>query len=555
MPCNSGNFAPAGSGKCSQCQAGHIPDLGHGACEACGVGKFVKTGGDDCSECPLGTWAPAGSDHCTFQHAVIRYTMAYTLAGIMLAGASLAWCWWQWLRRRARKAIRVAMKSQNAGTLEEALKWGARVNASKKLLANGTKELKHLHSRYTDFHFFVAEVLRSGGMKLLKCSWLLEYQTSGQARFPRCQDIPPEGFWTAEEFESFQRLILTVAISYCWLHPIHCDPEGHHFETLCRALRLRLDVTGPARVEDIALFLDYCSLPQNGEKGDPNSPSPGQIRSPEEAQLFKTGLRQVNIPYAHQVIDTWMLQWTPRGMPTYQERGWPFFEECLSSLIKDASRLYDIRHMVHYDSWQLVHDHSTQIRRPPITPEEFGKLLEVKHFTNGETDLPFVKSKYQETFNDVVGGATELLFSSLGWGDPEAMQLLALFPYARCLETLCLGANRITTFGAMALARTADKCPTLRSMDLSRNDIDDPVRIREAWQQAGKDPRELRVGNVQIIRKPSFTAVELRPEEAPAPATAKATPGEKAAPAPVSEADDPDAESQQRSNVSTVVSL
>jgi len=394
-----------------------------------------------------------------------------------------------------------------------ALKRGARINAGDKLLTNGSKALKVLQSRYTEFHYLISAVLREEDMKLVKGSWLLHYQTSGHSRFPRCQDIPPEGFWTAEEFESFQRLILTVAISYCWLHPVHPDPQGLHFQTLCRALRLRLEVTGPAKVEDIALFLDYCSLPQKGEVGDRNSPSPGEDRTPEEAQSFKKGLQQVNIVYAHQVIDTWMLQWTPKEIPNYMQRGWPFFERCVSSLIKDAAKLYDIKHMFDYQSWQQVHDFSTEDRLPPITPAAFDKLLEEKHFTNGKTDFQFVKGKYAETFKDVVGGATELLFSGLGWGDLEAEQLTHLLPFALCLETLCLGANHITTTGALLLAKAAKQCPTLRSIDFSGNGIDDLLTVCQAWQESGKDPKELRIGGTSKPR-PGAKAEWQRPEDA-----------------------------------------
>ena len=50
-------------------------------------------------------------------------------------------------------------------------------------------------------------------------------------------------------------------------HSVHSDPKSEHLSIISRAIMLRLALKGPGRIHDLAVFLDYSSLPQNGELG------------------------------------------------------------------------------------------------------------------------------------------------------------------------------------------------------------------------------------------------------------------------------------------------
>mmetsp|Transcript_125522 Transcript_125522/g.390738 ORF Transcript_125522/g.390738 Transcript_125522/m.390738 type:complete len:338 (+) Transcript_125522:62-1075(+) len=313
------------------------------------------------------------------------------------------------------------------------------------------------------------------------------------------QDLPPEAFWQAKELRGAVRVVTLVALSYCWLHPVNPDPEGKHLRILQHALRLRLGLRGPGRVQDLALFIDYMSLPQHGETGDdPAKPEKDPLldRTPDEAAIFKKGLGMVNITYANQQVEVWLLKWVPESEPRkYMDRGWPFFEQAVSGLIKDATNLVQLSiESLEFTSWVELYESTTRERDAPIEPGRFGEELQRKTFTNGKSDMDFVQKKYTETFNEVVGGATTLFFPSLGWSDAEADRLVEVLPLCHHLELLFVGDNNISPKGQRALADAAARCETLRVLNMSGNPVNEDWRQMEsAWLGMGKRAHGLRI--------------------------------------------------------------
>mmetsp|Transcript_33628 Transcript_33628/g.73187 ORF Transcript_33628/g.73187 Transcript_33628/m.73187 type:complete len:527 (-) Transcript_33628:126-1706(-) len=324
-------------------------------------------------------------------------------------------------------------------------------------------------------HDVLIDATLLGYTKLVKGSWLLKHCQ----RFPRQQDLPEEAYWGPSELSIMIQYIEVVAISYCWLHPVHPDPLGIRLRALKQAVSLRLALEGPGSVHDLAIFLDYMSLPQNGEAPPLEDPQPGESRSPTEMTIFSEALRSVNLWYAHQHTTVWMLKWTPPGMPEYTCRGWPSFEQATASMIKDSRRIFDLdgERLSSASSWMAIYQNSRAGRSPPINPIDFKKVLvDEKVFTNS-ADKFMVANRYAETFEEVVGRATFLLFSGLGWCDFEAEILAKALPLCTRLQHLVLSNNQIHANGAREVLQASSKCAWLKVLDLRANPIDDDTRV------------------------------------------------------------------------------
>jgi len=265
---------------------------------------------------------------------------------------------------------------------------------------------------------------------------------------------------------------------------VNPDPDGKHCAELQKAIQLRLELEGPGQIQDIALFLDYMSLPQHGEKGDPAYPQRGAKRTELEDQAFSKGLKKVNIPYASQLTETWMMKWVKENDDRkYMTRGWPFFEQAVSGLIKGATQLIEVKpDVMQCNNWVEVHNMGKVGRKPPLIPARFAEELQEKTFTSG-ADRGFVCNKYKETFCEVVGSAKTMWFVGLGWNDADARTIAEAFPFAVELERLLLADNELTAVGARTLINASSDCPTLINMDFTNNAIarDDVEDLQKLW--------------------------------------------------------------------------
>ena len=143
----------------------------------------------------------------------------------------------------------------------------------------------------------LAERLRDGSVRLLRCSWLASpasnaslgrSASTGAVIMKRRQDLPPEAFVPCEEaaemLERGDRSILSL--SYGWLTALHPDPQG----TTLAAVRRFLKADEATATSDLGLFWDFCSLPQRG----PN----GEKKTDQENVFFKRGLEVMGSFYA-----------------------------------------------------------------------------------------------------------------------------------------------------------------------------------------------------------------------------------------------------------------
>uniref|UniRef100_A0A7S4Q371 Uncharacterized protein n=1 Tax=Alexandrium monilatum TaxID=311494 RepID=A0A7S4Q371_9DINO len=262
--------------------------------------------------------------------------------------------------------------------------------------------------------------------------------------------------------------VVVVAISYGWLSPTHPDPEGHHLRTLSGLVRHFLAVLSTYGLR-LALFFDYCSLYQKPRTVEQRA-SFG--RTEEQAELFKAGLNNVNLWYAHQLVQVWLLRNVPASSenPTpYDARGWTTFEELISAWI--SFLVFDFFELAQEDVAQvpaLLEEEAPSLycvfserlracrtgtsmqRCPPLPPSAFFGIIEQRKFTNGKTDEDQVKELYAKTFSDVLSSAVSLGYSGRSWDDEALLQLAQILPECTSLENLTLSDNPAGDRGVVA---------------------------------------------------------------------------------------------------------
>ena len=173
-------------------------------------------------------------------------------------------------------------------------------------------------AKYIDTESLRAALV-SGDTILLSGSWLLGHMRP----LPKRQELPDGSWWEAAALLGKPRAppecpvqlnsldVPFVALSYCWATPGHPDPTGEQAQHVRTATSLMLK----NMCEDIALFLDWCSLYQ------------GPTRTDTEQESFKRALKDVNLWYAHCLTYVWLLTMVPKGVKPYKKRGWPRFEK------------------------------------------------------------------------------------------------------------------------------------------------------------------------------------------------------------------------------------
>uniref|UniRef100_A0A0G4FCF8 Kinesin motor domain-containing protein n=1 Tax=Chromera velia CCMP2878 TaxID=1169474 RepID=A0A0G4FCF8_9ALVE len=160
---------------------------------------------------------------------------------------------------------------------------------------------------------------------------------------PRRQDLPSDLFLAPELLEGQDSLgweredenagdcaldvvrrgrVMLFALSFAWLRRSHPDTEtGYHLSRVC-AFFEKLMEDPQYSDKTLGLFWDFASMYQ-------------KPRTPEEERLFRKALRNMNIIYSHRfvcVLRSCGIPSSAENRTPYRQRGWPYFEVCVSAM-------------------------------------------------------------------------------------------------------------------------------------------------------------------------------------------------------------------------------
>ena len=300
----------------------------------------------------------------------------------------------------------------------------------------------------------------------------------------RRQDLPEEAFINLKTLKFMSKGYMKtdlriLCLSYPWLTPYHPDPRGDSLKLLAAAL----DVFCRDRFDGgaWAVFIDYCSLPQLGPRGEP--------RTPAEAALLERGLSSLASLFSHPCTWTLKLTQLPADFPAafefppgvranaaaYDERGWCWTEASVSNLVKPYTQVLDLSRFT--GSARLLPDVIRECRAgraPPLTPSAFNAILESKAFTWKDADLPRVRALYKAAFEGRFARAAKLSYIDLGWGDADVEALCGVIEEGALRHTasLSLVGNQLSDAGMRVLAASLGRdgvAPELQTLELSCN--------------------------------------------------------------------------------------
>ena len=126
--------------------------------------------------------------------------------------------------------------------------------------------------------------LADGSLRLLRVAWLLERPADYVLQ--RCQDLPPDAFWSPKDAVRLLREGKVAALSYRWIGALHCDPNRFHLGLVIAYFR-----EGDHATTHTALVWDFAALPQK-------DPVTGAERSDADRTKFVGGLGVMQNIYA-----------------------------------------------------------------------------------------------------------------------------------------------------------------------------------------------------------------------------------------------------------------
>lgn len=377
----------------------------------------------------------------------------------------------------------------------------------------GAREIvsKVLALKATAMESRAESLLRKGMVRILRAKWMLQ-QPEGYV-LQRCQELPAEAFVPpATAAQLFKRDFGLVVLSYPWLSEQHPDPTGFHFAFFRQYLAKHMGYFGgsDSAHDDFGVFWDFAALPQHGQSSR---------RTPEERDLHRRGLGVMHFFYGSTETLVVQLKNLPESTGTgqdlnlrpYEERGWCMFEATVANILKSSFRLLDLSSEPVRESlakeevqWPEVQSAAAAERVPILDPDTMKAELEKTAFTNGKDDLLLVVDKYEEFFHLAAASTSHLRFSNWsmgkGWDDEAMARLSVALPAFVHAEDMYLGRHSFTDAGLGALldqlpklkhltllhavdAKISGSCfsvlagrqmPTMRRLQLSRSDIDDP---------------------------------------------------------------------------------
>jgi len=289
----------------------------------------------------------------------------------------------------------------------------------------------------------------------VKIDWLRGRMQTDR-RLERRQELPEAAFATADEAVAAFTLqesdiYWILALSYCWLSSGHPDPDCFHASPWLGALK-HLQSQG---LSDLRYgFWDFLSLFQ-------------VPRSPDEDTLFREALAVMHHMYACESIAVARLTTVSRGVPPYEDRGWPMLESQVAfSNSQSVVRGSGSGHVVFTlgDVFTSCGQVRSPLYIPPLThPDDFDTRIDLKKFSANNTDRAHVKRLYKEFWIQGGLGRTASLQYGCGFTDEDIRQLAQLVPRLPQLILIDIRASMdIHFFTEPAVKLLEDVCTTYK---------------------------------------------------------------------------------------------
>ena len=267
------------------------------------------------------------------------------------------------------------------------------------------------------------------------------------------QNVPPAAFITKRNLwrlklwgkAKIKGSLGVLVLSYPWLDWFHPDRLGAQLRRLLPFLKAMLaEAKRDSPHCTVGVMIDFLCLPQK------------PFATEEDGARFGVSLKAINAWYFHQYTITLLVTNPPPEGADYsntrlhRDRGWCFFEQAASMVVKDDNCLLDFGA---YEGATEFGDYNAlpgtciaQMkagRKPPIAPDAFGERMRAR-VASGEltftanADMGFVIGQYEAGFvaaiNRVAAEPEDtrlgLVFQYLGWGDAEAAELRLALQYA-----------------------------------------------------------------------------------------------------------------------------
>jgi hypothetical protein len=262
-----------------------------------------------------------------------------------------------------------------------------------------------------------------------------------------------------------------VVVSHCWAEREQPDPLGTTLRTFAAELGRQMPTYAAWGYEDIGVFFDWSCCFQD---------TVDVVRTPAQAASFGRALEAMPMLYAHKQT-TVLLIADQKVEPPRAGRGWPFYEECLTKLFKEAPppKRYRLPEAGPTHIWpkvlrvggELTSDGAAfKAQGPPVAPTQFLSAMASKVFTR-DADRDAVLSDYRKTIEHGFSGLDRLKLSRRGWSDADLEQFAISIKEVECpmVVEVDLSANDMTAKGLEALgnAIAAGALHSLVSLNLS----------------------------------------------------------------------------------------
>ena len=270
------------------------------------------------------------------------------------------------------------------------------------------------------------------------------------------QNVPPAAFITKRNLwrlklwgkaqDKYKVSLGVLVLSYPWLDWFHPDRLGAQLRRLLPFLKAMLaEAKRDSPHCTVGVMIDFLCLPQK------------PFATEEDGARFGVSLKAINAWYFHQFTYTLLVTTPPPEGADYsntrlhRDRGWCFFEQAASMVVKDNKCLLDFGA---YEGATEFGDFDNDGpgtclgqmkagRKPPIAPDAFGERMRAR-VASGEltftanADMGFVIGQYEAGFVAAInrvaaepeGFKRKLDFTKLGWGDAEAAELRLALQYA-----------------------------------------------------------------------------------------------------------------------------